>query len=171
MKTVIITGAAGNLGSAVVKTFLQKNYKVIACLSPRDNPGSKHPDVEVFPLDLTNGESCKIFSDNVINKYKTIDAAVLTVGGFATGDIESVTKADFDKMFTLNFITAFNIAQPMVKQMKTQTTGGKIILIAAEPGRDGGKAKGSVAYGFSKSLLFRLAQLLAKKFLFLFLLR
>ena len=30
MKTVVITGANGNLGSAVTKEFLDKGYKVVA---------------------------------------------------------------------------------------------------------------------------------------------
>ncbi|MEP7169524.1 MAG: short-chain dehydrogenase, partial [Bacteroidota bacterium] len=45
-------------------------------------------------------------------------------------------------------------------QLKIQAKGGKIILIGSEPGKDGSKAKGSVAYGFTKSLLFRLAELI-----------
>ena len=38
--------------------------------------------------------------------------------------------------------------------------GGKIILIGSKPGMNGSEAKESVAYGFTKSLLFRLAELI-----------
>ncbi|MEP7168265.1 MAG: SDR family NAD(P)-dependent oxidoreductase, partial [Bacteroidota bacterium] len=130
MKNIIITGAKGNLGSAVVKLFLEKNYNVIACISERSHELEiKNPNLESFSLDLTNSDACKVFSETIIKQYKTIDAAVLTVGGFAAGNIEVVSKTDFEKMFALNFITAFNIVQPVFKQLKIQTKGGKIILI------------------------------------------
>ena len=161
MKSVIITGAAGNLGLAVTDCFLKHEFKVAACISPRDADFAlNNSNATIYPLDLTNMEDCKKCSEEIISKYKTIDAAVLTVGAFATGTMETVTKNDFDKMFALNFMTAFNIAQPVYLQMKKQHFGGKIILIGSGPGEDGSKAAGSVAYGFSKSLLFRLAELI-----------
>ncbi len=47
MKTVIITGANGNLGTAVTKEFLDKNYQVIAIVSNEneksDIPVSSEP--------------------------------------------------------------------------------------------------------------------------------
>lgn len=33
MKTVIITGANGNLGTAVTKEFIEKDYRVIATIA------------------------------------------------------------------------------------------------------------------------------------------
>src|SRR5258705_3949473 len=124
MKNIIVTGAKGNRGTVVVKNFLTNNYKVIACISERNSePAMENPNVEYFPLDLTDSEACKIFSETIIQKYKTIDVAVLTVGGFIAGNMEMVTKQDFEKMFALNFITAFNMVQPLFKQMKTQAGG------------------------------------------------
>lgn len=161
MKTVIITGAKGNLGSAVVKIFLKKKYKVIACISPReDRMKTEDSNVEYFSLDLTESMACKNFAATVSTGYDTINAAILTVGGFTAGSIEKATKSDFEKMFTLNFVTAFNIVQPFLKKMMQQSEGGKIILIGSRPGMHGSEAKGSIAYGFSKSLLFRLAELI-----------
>ena len=161
MKNILVTGAKGNLGNAVVKTFLQNNHKVIACISLKDKElGIDHPDVSVFSIDLNDSDACNVFSQSIFSQYKTIDAAVLTVGGFIPGNMEAVTIADFEKMIALNFYTAFNLVQPLIKQMKQQISGGKIILIGSGPGKDVTKGKGSVAYGFSKSLVFRLAELI-----------
>ena len=57
-------------------------------------------------------------------------------------------------------MTAFNIVQPVLKQMLTQSGGGRIVLIGSKPGMSAKEAKGSVAYGLSKSLLFRLAEII-----------
>jgi NAD(P)-dependent dehydrogenase (short-subunit alcohol dehydrogenase family) len=161
MKNIIITGAAGNLGSAVVKNFLANNYRVIPFVSMRDKTSEiKVHNKEAIPLDLTDEEACKNQTENIAKKYGSIDAAVLTAGSFIPGDIEHVSKYDFEKMIAINFITAFNMAQPVFLQMKKQKEGGKIIFIGSGPGEDGAKAAKSVAYGFSKSLLFRLAELI-----------
>ncbi len=158
---ILVTGAKGNLGNAVVKTFLEKNSKVFACISPRDQSLEiKDSNLSVFPLDLNDTGACLTFTKFIVEKHLKIDVAVLTVGGFMTGNIEDVSIADFEKMIALNFYTAFNLVQPLLKQMKLQQTGGRIILIGSGPGRDIGKARGSVAYAFSKSLVFRLAELI-----------
>lgn len=160
MKNVIITGAKGNLGVASVQTFLNKNYHVIACISNRDSRFDfENTNLEVVPLDLLDNKTCDNFVDTQAKKHGTIDAAILTVGGFIIGNMEKVRKDDFDKMIALNFYTAFNMVQPLYRKMVNQALGGKIILIGSEPGESGEKAKGSVAYGLSKSLIFRLAEL------------
>jgi NAD(P)-dependent dehydrogenase (short-subunit alcohol dehydrogenase family) len=161
MKNIIVTGASGNLGKATVKLFLKNNFHVAGCISPHDSGAEMdNSNLDVYPLDLTEPAACENLVHKVLQKQKTIYAVVLTVGGFIVGNIETVSKTDFEKMFALNFMTAFNMAQPVFKQMKIQPGGGKIILIGSDPGKDGSKAKGSVAYGLSKSLLFRLAELI-----------
>ena len=160
MQHILITGAAGNLGKAVVKTVLEKSYHVIACVSKNDTTTEQHEHVELYSLDLIDAVACTILCEDLFLKHGSIDGAILTVGGFMPGNIDVVTKADFDKMILLNFTTAFNLVQPLLKQMKKQEKGGSIILIGSEPGLEGAKASGSVAYGFSKSLIFRLAELI-----------
>ena len=161
MKNILVTGAKGNLGNAVVKTFLQLKHQVIACLSLMDKElGIADANVTTFSIDLNGEDACKKLITIVVNRYNSIDVAVLTVGGFMPGKIEKVTVADFEKMIALNFYTAFNMVQPLLNQMKQQTSGGKIILIGSGPGQDITKGKGSVAYAMSKSLVFRLAELI-----------
>lgn len=160
MQHILITGAFGNLGKAVVKNVLEKDYMVSACISKNDLVPEQQTNIDYYVLDLTDADACKILCNEVGTKYSQINDAVLTVGGFIPGNVDAVTKADFDKMILLNFTTAFNLVQPLLKQMKKQEKGGTIILIGSEPGLDGAKASGSVAYGFSKSLLFRLAELI-----------
>src|ERR1700733_4375523 len=85
MKTVIITGANGNLGTAVTKEFINKNYRVIATIA---NENSKkdftpHPNLEISVVNLTDEKETITFVEKLIQKYATIDAALLLVGGFA----------------------------------------------------------------------------------------
>jgi NAD(P)-dependent dehydrogenase (short-subunit alcohol dehydrogenase family) len=161
MKNIIVTGAKGNLGTAVVAKFLDKGYHVIGTVTAKDSTAeNRNAHLEYYPVDLTDAAASKNFVESVIGKTKSIDGAVLTVGGFAAGKLTDATQQDFEKMFALNFITAFNIVQPVLKQMMTQQGGGRIILIGSKPGMSARDAKGSVAYGLSKSLLFRLAEII-----------
>src|SRR5690606_25810578 len=59
----------------------------------------------------------------------------------------------------LNFITAYTMAQAVFLQMQQQGFG-RIFLTAARNGIQMRDTKGAVAYGLSKSLIFRLAELL-----------
>ena len=73
MKTVIITGANGNLGTAVTKEFLDKNYRVIATIS---NENSKrdfvpHPNLEISVVNLTDEKETTSFVDSMIQKYSS----------------------------------------------------------------------------------------------------
>src|SRR6185369_1611066 len=109
MKTVIITGANGNLGTAVTKEFIDKNYRVIATIA---NENSKkdfvtHPNLDISVVNLTDEKETSSFVENVIQKYTRIDAALLLVGGFAMGGIENTAGGDLRKQIALNFETAF----------------------------------------------------------------
>lgn len=159
-KTAIITGAAGNLGKAVVKNFIEKNYQVIGTiLNKNESYKAGESNFEEAELDLLNEEDCQKFVDRVVIKNKVIDVAVLTAGGFTMGNIAQTKTNDIMKQYQLNFETAYNIARPVFIQMMKQNSG-RIFLIGSRQGLDISKAKGVTAYGLSKSLIFSLAALM-----------
>ena len=106
-----------------------------------------------------NEEDSDKFIKMVIAKYGSIDAAVLTVGGFAMGKIADTKTADIYKQYKLNFETAYNVARPAFVQMMQQGSG-RIFIIGSRPGLSAKEGKGMVAYGLGKSLIFRLAELM-----------
>ncbi len=161
MKTAIVTGASGNLGQAVVKKFIDEGYKVIGTIIPNDPVPMNFPadSFEIVVVDLMNEDDSAKFVADVISKYGSIDAAVLTVGGFAMGKIAETKTADIYKQYKLNFETAYNIARPVFIQMIKQNSG-RIFIIGSKPGLDAKNGKGMVAYGLGKSLIFRIAELM-----------
>jgi NAD(P)-dependent dehydrogenase (short-subunit alcohol dehydrogenase family) len=161
MKTVIVTGAAGNMGQAVVKKLLAEGFNVIGTVDPHEKgkkviENSRFEQVEV---DLTNEESTHKFVAEVLIKYQHIDAAVLTVGGFAMGKITTTKTSDITQQYQLNFETAYNIAQPVFIQMMEQKNG-RIFMIGSRPGLNVAAGKGMIGYSLAKSLVFRLAEIL-----------
>lgn len=159
-KIALVTGASGNLGKAVVKKFLKENYTVWGVQHELKSKSDKlQNDFIPAKLDLLDEKESQNLVNTVIEKNKRIDVAVLTAGGFTMNDIAHTSTKDIYQQYQLNFETAYNIARPVFSQMLTQNDG-RIFLIGSKAGLDVSKAKGVTAYALSKSLLFRLAELM-----------
>jgi len=161
MKTVIITGANGNLGSAVTKEFLDKGYRVVATVvSEAMRPDvTPHEYLEVKVVDLSNENETTSFIQTVIAAYTKIDAALMLVGGFAMGNISATSSADIQKQVSLNFTTAYHVTRPLFQHM-LDNGSGRLVYIGARPAIEALQGKDLIAYGLSKSLLFKLAEYL-----------
>ncbi|MEO5945479.1 MAG: SDR family NAD(P)-dependent oxidoreductase, partial [Chitinophagaceae bacterium] len=161
MQSVIVTGASGNLGLAVVQKFLNKKWQVTGTVIPGDNLDLSitQDSFKKIIADLMNEEAAFATVQGIIQQYGKINVAVLTVGGFAMGSIAETKTSDIAQQYKLNFETAYNIARPVFMQMMKQSSG-RLFLIGSQPGKDMQNSKGMVAYGLSKSLIFRFAELL-----------
>lgn len=160
-KNIIITGANGNLGTAVVKRFLDTGYKVIAV----DNSGShlgfadNKPGFELHSVDLSQEADVQTFTREAISLYGKIDGALLLAGGFAMGSIGETDGEALKKMFSLNFETAYHMTRQLFQHM-LEKGYGRIVLVGARPALRPHDGKHAIAYALSKSLLFKLAELL-----------
>src|SRR5690606_6811647 len=96
----------------------------------------------------------------IISGHPTIDAALLLVGGFAAGNIRNTDGTALKKMFAVNFDTAYFVARPLFNHMLTQPQGGRLIFVGSRPALKPKDGKNSVAYSLSKSLIFKLADIL-----------
>jgi hypothetical protein len=110
-KIAIVTGASGNMGQAVVEKFLNMGYQVIGTVVPNDPVplNISHAQFEKVVADLMDETASGKFINDIIDKYTTIDVAVLTVGGFAMGKIADSSSADILKQVKLNFETAYHV--------------------------------------------------------------
>ena len=163
MKKIIITGANGNLGSAVTKFFLEKGYTLITTVHNEDAKKEmpQHPNLEVEAVNLANEPETASFVQKVIASHGTIDAALMLVGGFTAGKIENTKTEDIKNQIALNFETAYNITQPLYQHM-LQNGYGRLVFIGARPALQAADGKNLVAYALSKSLLFKLAEFINK---------
>src|SRR5687767_11145280 len=103
MKKIIITGADGNLGSAVTSLFLEKGYTLIATVLNEDAKKKmpQHNNLQVEAVNLENEKETALFVQNVIASHGTIDAALMLVGGFVAGKIENTKTEDIKKQIAL----------------------------------------------------------------------
>ncbi len=158
---VLITGAAGNLGNAVTNVFLDAGYKVHAIISHRDNTGFiNRPGLSVYQADLMSETETLSVIKGIFNKTEKIDFAIMTVGGYAPGRLQEVTDTDLERMIRLNFFTAFNVAKSVLPGMEKQSAPGRLVFIGARQGLYPELGINMVAYTLSKSLIFRLSDII-----------
>jgi len=161
MKNVIVSGASGNLGQAVIKKFLSEGCRVTGTIIPKDPVKLEIADknFEAVEADLGNEDIAAKFAEQSIKKYGQVHVAVMTVGGFALGKIAETSSSDIQKQLKLNFETAYHLARPLFVHM-LEKNEGIIFLVGSRTGIDMRQSKGMTAYGLSKSLIFRLAELM-----------
>lgn len=156
-KTILVTGANGNLGQAVTRKFLDEGYKVIGVIAPGSDPNFiASPKLDIHEVDLIKEE--KTFE--LIGHIEEVEGAILTVGGFGMGKFESTPLDKFEKMLKLNFTTAYNSSRAVFKKLKNKGKGGQIVMVGTRPALEPSAGKGVVAYALSKRLVHYLSDLI-----------
>lgn len=151
----IVSGAAGNLGEAVVKT-LQEQFFVEAIVR-KEKISGEH--IQYNQFDLTDEDVAKEFVLRCIQRHKKIQAATLLAGGFEMGNLSVSNYATVEKMLSLNFKTAYTLIRPIYQHMQS-TGGGNIIVIGSKGAHHLETGAFAVAYNLSKAMLFNLAEIL-----------
>ena len=112
--------------------------------------------IQAVPLDLTDEEAIAQF---VEAHAEGLEAAVLTVGGFAMGGFDETDKTLLDRMYSMNFETAFFLVKALLPVFDKRG-GGQIILFGSKPALEAQAGMHTLAYSLSKGLVFHLAELI-----------
>ncbi|MCB0608693.1 MAG: SDR family NAD(P)-dependent oxidoreductase [Lewinellaceae bacterium] len=152
---VLITGASGNLGTAVVEKLMKAGFGILAVA--RDAEGLQ--GAVVAPVDLTDEKAVQEYVAAITSGGHRIGAAVLLVGGFAMGALAETDGAAIQKMIRLNFETAYHVVRALTPHFE-QNGGGQFILIGSRPAFTPADGQHMVAYALSKSLVFRLSEII-----------
>lgn len=154
-KSILITGASGNLGQAVLQKFVNEGFKVYGT----DRSASARTDAEIGAVDLTDEKATQAYVADICAKSPNLDAAVLLVGAYAPGMLKATDGAALQKMYKLNFETAYFVVHALLPHFESNG-GGHIVLIGSRAALDAQAALYNVAYGLSKSLLVALANII-----------
>jgi NAD(P)-dependent dehydrogenase (short-subunit alcohol dehydrogenase family) len=160
MKTVIIFGAYGALGSGVTKTLLMKDYDKFF-LADFDAETRKADDNRV--TNISSGDlSVEKNVEKVYNKFAIKEGSEVylfsTVGGYFGGkDIGDTSLEELDRMLNINLRTNFLLAKHYLKRYDNNIGG--LCFTTALSGFN--PERGKAAYGLSKSALNYLVETLA----------
>jgi NAD(P)-dependent dehydrogenase (short-subunit alcohol dehydrogenase family) len=163
-KVIIVTGAAGNVGSALAALLAGRGARVAAVDTLKDRldavvaglPGGPHLALSAY--DLTDPQATEALVAEVVATCGRLDAVGTTVGGFAMARLAEAGLEQWEHMFALNVKTTWNIYRAAVPAIR-QAGGGALCGIGSAAGLRGSGEM--AAYSATKSAVMRLTESLA----------
>jgi len=156
--TVLVTGAAGNLGRAVAGAFTQEGANLVL-LDVKRGPLQDSAKQLFIATDLFDPRSAQAALEQAVQRFKRIDVLCNIAGGFRMGaPVHETTDKDWNFLFDVNARTVLNMARAVVPAM-LKAGGGKIVNIGAFAAQKGAAQMG--AYIASKSAVIRLTETMA----------
>jgi NAD(P)-dependent dehydrogenase (short-subunit alcohol dehydrogenase family) len=167
-KTVMVSGAIGNLGVVLARTFQASDAKLALVDRGEERLRQAFPDLVglqeyllVNCADLMDEGAVEASVTEAILHFGRIDVLVNTVGGFRAGKMLHETSIEtWDFLLNLNARSVFIACKKVIPHMLNQGSG-KIVNVAARPGIKG--QAGMAAYSASKSAVFRLTESMAEE--------
>jgi NAD(P)-dependent dehydrogenase (short-subunit alcohol dehydrogenase family) len=159
--TVLVTGAAGDIGTAIAEVLAQRGHRLVL---------ADHPDV-AEPL----GELCRRLDAQSVTFDVTDEAAVTAavrgvtaLGGLVNNagyqglfsSVESYPLADARRVVEVNLLGAMTVLAVVSRAMIAAESGGAIVNIASMAGVSG--APNMPAYSASKAAVIGLTKATAK---------
>ncbi|CAN7303435.1 SDR family NAD(P)-dependent oxidoreductase [Variovorax sp. LjRoot290] len=161
IRHIVVTGAAGALGRAVVQHFLDQGARV-ALLDHRMEhltdafPGLDNSQHLLLQADVTSASAMADAATQILAAFKRVDALVHIAGGFEMGEpVHALSRAAWDRMMNLNAWSFVAVSQALVPSM-IERKAGSVIAVSAKTAARG--AAGMAAYIASKSALQRLVE-------------
>jgi NAD(P)-dependent dehydrogenase (short-subunit alcohol dehydrogenase family) len=158
---VIVTGAAGNLGRAVLRSLAAKGARLVAvdretgALAQALEAAGGAGHLPLAGVDLLSAAACEAMVRSARDSFGRLDALVHTVGGFAAGKIEEADAAQYESMFRLNVLTTVNTFRAVAPVLREAGQGAMIALGAGL----GVKAPAGLgAYAASKAAVHRVVE-------------
>lgn len=163
-KVVVVTGAGGGMGGAVVQKLLQEGNKVIGLdISLVGMDGITDDNFWKVELDLLDESKVKETFATIFAKYGKIDGLV-NIAGIAQSakPINDVTLSEWNKLMAINATGTFLTCKEAVYYMKQKKQGsivniGSVSVARPRPGLQSYIATKGAIEAFSKGLAIEVA--------------
>lgn len=166
----IVTGSSSGVGAACARQLAEKGCHVVINYS-RNEAGARATEAAcaalgvetlVIQADVANDEQCRIMVQAAINKWGRVDALINNAGTtkfVAHDNLEGLSAADFQHIYGVNTIGAFQMARAVTPHMKKAKRGAivNVASIAAIMG-----VGSSIAYAASKGAMITMTLSLAR---------
>jgi NAD(P)-dependent dehydrogenase (short-subunit alcohol dehydrogenase family) len=162
-RTVLITGAAGNLGRVVANAFAARGANLVLVDLRRESLerafGAESERRLFAPTNLLDQAEVDATVTAAIQRFKRIDVLCNIAGGFRAGaPVHETSDETWNLLFDLNARTVLRTARAAVPRM-LESGGGKIVNVGAYAAQKGVAQMG--AYVAAKSAVIRLTEAMA----------
>ena len=111
-KTVIVTGASQGTGACLVKTFLERGYRVVATSRSMEKAGFQASEqLALVDGDIGEASTAKNIAETAIEQFGGIDTLVNNAGIFLTKPFTDYTTEDVRKLVSTNLYGFIYLSQ------------------------------------------------------------
>jgi len=162
-QTVMITGAAGNLGRSVAQAFRADGANLVLVdrqLTALQSAFRAEDSRQMFaPADLLDAAALQSAVSEAASRFGRIDVLCHLAGGFRMGEaVHETSDENWQWLFDINVRTLLNVARTVVPAMLA-AGGGHIVTVGALSSRQGLPLMG--AYCAAKDVVARLSEAMA----------
>lgn len=165
-RVVIVTGATGGIGQAVVKAFSASGAAVVLVDIQTGWLASLAHDITArggkalaVEADVSNKAQVQAMVSQTLNTFGRVDILVNNAGIAQTVSILELTEEDWDHMMNVNLKSVLFCSQAVIRPMIDQGWG-RIINMGSMAGKTGGRTIGA-NYVVSKAGVMALTKSLA----------
>jgi NAD(P)-dependent dehydrogenase (short-subunit alcohol dehydrogenase family) len=162
-RTVIVTGAAGNLGKAVAHAFADRGANLVLVDLERKSLErafeAENERRSFVSADLLETAGAASVAQAAIARFGRIDVLCNIAGGFRMGEmVHETSDENWNFLFDLNARTVLHTVRAVVPHMLS-AGGGKIVNVGAFAAQKGAARMG--AYTASKATVIRMTEAMA----------
>lgn len=167
-RIAVVTGATGGLGKAMCQALAAQGRKLVASHLPggefvqeakdwQAELGNDGIKVAIYPLDVTDYDSCKTFVDTVEKEVGPIDILVNNAGITNDAPLKRMKPEQWNQVINVNLNSMFNMCSQVFDGM-CERGFGRIVNISSLNGEKGQFGQSNYAatkagiYGFTKSI-------------------
>jgi 3-oxoacyl-[acyl-carrier protein] reductase len=160
-KKVLLTGATGGIGQAILKAFITAGAKIVASGTRVEvlNDICREVGENAIPIacDLRDSESIKNLCSSTVEKLGTIDILICNAG-ITKDNLSMMMKIDdWNDVINVNLTATFLLNQLVSKVMLKQKFGrviniASVVALTGNPGQANYVASKAGMIGFTKSM-------------------
>lgn len=157
-KTALITGGARGIGLAFARAYIAQGAQV--ALADIDLAAAQRAADEIgaiaVQVDVSDQASIDACVSSTADQLGGIDILINNAALFDMAPIVDITRASYDRLFSVNVAGSLFMLQAVAKVMIAQGRGGRIINMASQAGRRGEALVG--VYCATKAAIISLTQ-------------
>jgi NAD(P)-dependent dehydrogenase (short-subunit alcohol dehydrogenase family) len=164
-QTIIVTGASGNLGSAIARLLSRHGANLLLADMNQEKltsiaRESTTPLAVIAAADIRTAAGCAAIAEAALRRFGRIDGLANTVGGFKLAGITAGAADDWTMLFDLNALSALRLSEAVLPIMASQRYG-RVVHIAAGAGQR--SFAGASVYAASKAALLRITEAISEE--------
>ena len=157
-KKILITGATGGIGNAIVKKFVSLEGKVLATGTKREKLEvlkKDFPNINILKFDISDHSKIEEFIENVSSQLSGLDILINNAGLNMDNLSLRMKDEEWKKVIDVNLGSTFFLCKHAIKKM-LKNKYGKIVNITSFVGHTGNL--GQANYAASKACIIGMSK-------------